>query len=225
MCLVCLFCFSALAEEGKGNWQQVPMSSVDQLRSRGYSVTNVIPIFSQLLAFSLPSGFKPVFEKTNVNTNTYTWEAVLEAETVSQWSQMITVTGANGIAANQNLNPQLFLARMAAGFKTSCPNTFSAKAIGASQISGFDAFVALAGCGSVQYNNGNQHSESALLISIKGSNDYYTVQWAERGLVLGQPIDLNDAKWQDRFKRLNPIKICARVPGESAPYPSCVNQK
>jgi hypothetical protein len=64
-----------------------------------------------------------------------------------------------------------------------------------------------------------------VMVSVKGSNDYYTVQWAQRGPASAQPIDLSDAKWTDRLKTLNPIQICARVPGEAPPYPSCVDQK
>jgi hypothetical protein len=221
-CLICTPYSSALPEEGKSNWRRIPNETLDQPKFQGHPRTTIVPVFSQIVAFTSPSGFKPVLEKTVMNT--YTWEAVLNGETENQWSQMITITGAMGLAANPNLNPTLFTARIASGFKAACPNTFSTKRVSASQISGFDAFVALAGCGSVQYNNGNQHSETTLLISIKGSNDYYTLQWAERGPAIGNPIDLNDAKWQDRLKMLNPIKICARVPGESAPYPSCIGK-
>lgn len=221
--LLCLCSLSALAGESTTNGQRIPNSSGNQLRSAGSPATAIMPIFSQLVAFSLPRGFKMVFEKTNPVTNHYTWEAVLEGETVNQWSQMITITGAKGLAANPNGNPQSFLARIAAGFKSACPTTFSAKAIGASKISGYEAFTALAACGTVQAD-GSQHSEAAVLVAVKGSDDYYTVQWAERGSATAQPIDLGDAKWQDRLRKLDPIKICARVPGEAAPYPSCLGQ-
>jgi hypothetical protein len=223
-CLLCFSSLSALAGESTNNWQRIPNSSGDQLRSVGNPPTAIMPIFSQLIAFSFPRGFKMVFEKTNPVTNHYTWEAVPDGETIDQWSQMITITGAKGLTANPNLNPQLFLARIAAGFKSACPNTFSAKGFGASKISGYEAFTALAACGTVQ-SNGSQRSEAAALLAVKGSDDYYTVQWAERGPATAQPIDLSDAKWQDRLKKLGPIKICARVPGEAAPYPSCLAQK
>lgn len=222
-CLVGSFCLSALAEDNTNNWQRVPNDSLDKLNSSGRPVTTIIPIFSQLVAINFPDGFKSVSEKTTPPFS-YTWEAVLKGETIRQWSQMITITGGKGLVSNPTLNPQLFLARIAGGFKTACPNSFSAKGVGAEKISGYDAFVALTGCGSVQYD-GNPHSEAALLIGIKGSNDYYTVQWAERGLSQDKPIDLNDPKWPDRFKKLNPIKVCTPVPGEAAPYPSCLGQK
>jgi len=138
---------------------------------------------------------------------------------------MITITGAMGAAAaNPSSNPQALLERMATAFKRSCPDTFSAKAIGPTKISGHDAFIALTGCGTSQSTGGQATSEAALLIAIKGSNDYYTIQWAERGAPLSRPIDFSDNKWQERLKVLTPIKICPRVPGEKAPFPSCTNR-
>jgi hypothetical protein len=182
----------------------------------------ISPIFSQLVMLSFPKGFKTVFE--NTNGKQYTREAVLEGETVDQWTQMITVTGAKGLAANRNLTAQSFVERIASGFKGACPDTFSAEAVGAMKFSGRDAFVILAGCGSAG-SAGPEHSESALLIAIKGAADYYTIQWAERGPASNRPTAFDDAKWTARFKALNPIKICRLVPSEAPLYPSCVNQK
>ncbi len=63
------------------------------------------------------------------------------------------------------------------------------------------------------------------MIAIKGAADYYSIQWAERGPASAKPIAPDDARWGDRFKQLSPIKLCPLVPGEAAPYPSCVEQK
>lgn len=195
------------------------------LRGEGQTVVQISPIFSQLLLLSYPRGFKTVFEQTNGNGSGYIRESVLEGETVDQWSQMITVTGAKGLAAAYpNVTPQQFVGQMATGFKRACPDTFSSKDLGAIKISGQDAVTFVASCGTVQSASA-KHSESVLLIAIKGAADYYTVQWAERGPASGQPIVLADEKWADRFTRLNPIKVCPRIAGEAAPYPSCINQK
>jgi hypothetical protein len=79
------------------------------------------------------------------------------------------------------------------------------------------------GCGTV-ITSITPRSQAALAIVIKGSADYYTVQWAERGPTSAQHLDLDDPKWSDRLKRLSPIKLCPLVPGEAPPYPSCTNQ-
>ena len=74
-------------------------------------------------------------------------------------------------------------------------------------------------------SSGGAHSESALLIAIKGAADYYTVQWAERGPASPRPIAFDEAMWNERFDKLGPIKLCPIKPGEPPPYPSCANQK
>jgi hypothetical protein len=197
---------------------------IDELRTQGYSVSVVSPIFGQLVMFSFPKGFKTVVQNTSLDGNRYIRSAVPDGETGTQWSQMITVTGAKGLAANQNLSAQVFVEEIAGVFQRACPFTFLAKRIGATKISGQDAYVMLAGCGTAP-SNVDKHSETALLIAIKGSADYYTIQWAERATPSNQPMVPNEAIWTERMKKLSPIKICALVLGEAAPYPSCVNQK
>jgi len=51
------------------------------------------------------------------------------------------------------------------------------------------------------------------------------VQWAERTAAVGKPVELVRDKWLDRIKALGPIKLCPIVPGEAAPYPSCINHQ
>jgi hypothetical protein len=213
--LASLVCSSAMAEEKT-------RANIDKLREQGYSVQAISPIFSQLVMLSFPKGFKTVSEQTNGDH--YLREAVLEGGTVDRWSQMITVTGAKGLAANRNVTARSFAEGIAAGFKRACPDTFAAKGFGAIRISGQDAFVALASCGTVQ-SGANKHSETALLVAIQGTADYYSIQWAEREAASSRPMTLDQAKWTDRFNKLGPIKVCPRVSGEAAPYPSCINQK
>ena len=84
-------------------------------------------------------------------------------------------------------------------------------------------------------NNGTNYireavlkGETALIVAVKGRSDYYTVQWAERaqgdgkadGKAGGKPA-IDEARWLDRLRQLQPIRFCPRVPGESAPFPSC----
>jgi hypothetical protein len=68
------------------------------------SFTVISPIYGQLVRFSMPSTFVPAFEK--VNGPSYIREAVLKGETVKVWTQMITVTGAKGIASNPQATPE-----------------------------------------------------------------------------------------------------------------------
>jgi len=213
--LASLLCSSAMAEEKT-------RANIDKPREQGSSVQMISPIFSQVVMLSFPKGFKTVSEQTNANH--YLREAVLEGETVHRWSQMITVSGTKGIATNPNVTARSWVEGIAAGFKRACPDTFAATGLGATKISGHDAFVALASCGTVQ-SSASKHGETALLVIIQGTADYYSIQWAEREAASSRPMTFDQAEWTDRFNKLGPIKVCPRVSGEAAPYPSCINQK
>lgn len=199
-----------------------PNASVESLRQQGYSVGVVTPIYSQILALSSPKGFIPAFE--NTSGDRYILEFVPEGETVKKWSQMITISGMKGLAKIPNVTPIRIADGIAGGFKRTCPESFGGVIIGAMQISGFEAFGVVVGCG-ISVPAGEPYSESVLLIVVKGENDFYTVQWAERGTPSKTPIKYDLDKWAGRLKDLSPIKLCPIVPGEPAPYPSCASRK
>ena len=181
----------------------------------------VSPVYSQVVMLAYPAGFRIAAE--NDNGAQAIQEAVPAGETVEKWTQMITLTGAKGLAGNANVTPQRLLEQIAASFQGACPFTYAARALGPMKVSGHDGFAALVGCGAVQ--SGTARSEVAVMLAVKGANDYYTIQWAERGAPLARAPELDEKKWQARLKQLDPIKLCARVPGEQAPYASCFNQK
>jgi len=186
------------------------------------TIAAISPIFSELVMYSSPKGFRTVSERTNGKN--YVREAVLQGETVERWSQMITVTGAKDLASNPNASPQWLVERITSGFKRACPDSFAVAALGPLKLSGHDGFAALASCGTLQ-SGADKHAGSALLIAIKGAADYYTIQWAERGPPSRGALPLDHAEWGKRFKTLNPIKICPVVPNEAAPYPSCLGRR
>jgi hypothetical protein len=186
------------------------------------SVTVISPIFGQLVRFSMPSTFAPAsFE--NTNGPSYIREAVLKGETVKAWTQMITVTGTKGAAGNPQVTPEKFAVSMAAGFKKACPDTFAVKPFGTTKFGDQDGFVAVVGCGRIE-TSADKHGETALIIAVKGSADYYTIQWAERAPSSADKPAINEAKWQERLSKLKPIQFCPIVPGEAMPYPSCVGK-
>ncbi|AIY40777.1 hypothetical protein LT85_1619 [Collimonas arenae] len=193
---------------------------VDQYRQLGYSVKSITPIFSQLLVLPYPAGFKIAFE--NTQGPRYIREAVLDKENVDEWSQMITLTGMKDLALKPEVTPKSFAENMAAGFQRACPASFSAQGIAAGKLSGYDSFVMVASCGTSP-TTGGKTSEAAIIAVIKGQSDYYTIQWAERAAPSATPIAVDVNKWTEKFRQLNPIKLCPIVAGEAAPYPSCVN--
>jgi hypothetical protein len=183
--------------------------------------TAISPIFGQLVAFSQPSEFRVVFEQPTAER--YIREAVLKSETAERWSQMITVTGAKGLAADPSIKPESFAGLLTGGFNQACPDTYATHTIGDLEIGGNDAFAAVASCGSVK-SAGDSHGETALIVVIKGESDYYTIQWAERTAAASEPPVIDQDKWSERLEALDPIRLCTIVPGEKAPYPSCVDQ-
>ena len=184
--------------------------------------TVISPIFGQLVAFSMPQAFVTVFENTK-GTN-YIREAVLKGETVNRWTQMITVTGAKGLVgspkANPDATPETFAGSIVGGFRSACPESFAAPGFGPTKLGDQYAYVAVASCGSV---GTDRHGEIALVVAVKGRADYYTLQWAERTPAGGKPA-IDEAKWLDRLRQLQPIRFCPIVPGEAAPYPSCATK-
>ncbi len=190
----------------------------DAVLPAGSKVRAVMPVFSQLLAFSYPKGFAPAFEEAR-NGN-YIQESVLKGESVQSWSQMLTVTGAKGLASNPDQTPISFANEIAAGFRSACPDSFAGRSLGEFKLDGHDAFAAVASCGNVGAADGAR-SESALLVVIKGKRDYYTFQWAERGKAARGALPFDGAKWSGRLRQLGPLALCPIVPGEAAPYPSC----
>lgn len=180
----------------------------------------ISPIFGQLVSFSMPSNFVVVFE--NTKGGHYIREAVLKGETPERWTQMITVTGEKGLTSNPGASPEKFAGSIAGGFKSACPDSFAARPLGATTFCRFEGFAAVIGCGRVD-SGPTRHSETALLITLKGTTDYYTIQWAERGPESDEP-PVNDERWQTRLRELHPIDLCPIIAGEAAPYPSCVNK-
>ena len=185
---------------------------------KGGEMRAIMPVFGQLLAFSYPGGFVPVFEQTK--NGSYIQESVPKGESVQRWSQMITVTGAKGLASDPEQSPERFASGMAAGFRDACPDSFAAKGLGQPRLGGPEAFAAVISCGNVNDASGAR-SESALVIVIKGRQDYYTLQWAERGRPTRHALPLDDPRWLARLRQLAPLALCTIVPGEAAPYPSC----
>lgn len=217
--LLALTVLSALCSCAPVKDNALKVNEVDALRQQGFSVKTITPIFSQLVTLSLPKGFVPVFE--NTKDGQYIQESVLEGESVTKWSQMISVTGAKGLSSKAT--PIRFAGGIASGFKRLCPDSLSAIPLGELKIGIHDAFASFVSCGIANPTDEELYSESVLLIVVKGESDYYTIQWAERGEASKTPIKFDNVKWADRMKKLTPIKLCPIVPGERAPYPSCSN--
>ena len=220
-----MLCIGSLTVGGWVSAQSSPWrpASSDQLNKYAQthgSLKQIAPIFSQLVLISPPSNFRPVFEHLDDGGTSYIHESVPEGESTAQWTQMITVTGAKGLASRLNITPQFLVADLAKRFHSACPASFSDLNLGEVQLGGAYGYAMVASCGSITAD-GSIHSESTLILEIRGSNDDYSVQWAVRGPASAQPLAWDESAWRARLQHLQPIKLCPIVPGEKMPYPSC----
>jgi hypothetical protein len=111
------------------------------------------------------------------------------------------------------------LARQYAG---ACPETFQAEAIAVPPVRGAQQTMgALMGCGQVPGEP--PLAEAAVMLIFAGREDIYTLQWAERLDAGSGPLTFRVQDWQDRLATLSAtVRLCDPVPGEEAPYPTCV---
>jgi hypothetical protein len=198
------------------------LRDVDAKRDSGTQVSATWPIFHQIIAISYPKGFEPAFEKTNGGF--YIQESVLHGETVDNWTQMITITGAQGLALKDTATPESMTNFLVTRRQQICPSTFSGARLPADAVAKYSGTVILIGCGGF-VQSGQEHSEATLIITLKGDQDYYTVQWAQRGPGIAGPIVFDKYIWADRLQQLLPVRVCDKVEGEAAPYPSCISPK
>ena len=181
------------------------------------SVTTVTPVFDQLVAYDLPAGFAPVFEDGNATG--YIHESVPPGESVQDWSQMITLTGAAGAGS---MTAEAVAQSIAANYAAACPDSLSAVALGEVAVPGAaQAQAVYLGCGTVA---GAERSEQMVMLIAIGSSDAYTLQWAERSPALAGPPAFDPALWGPRVDTLAAgFHLCDPVPGDSPPYHSCTD--
>ena len=188
------------------------------------NITAVTPIFGQVMAVRYPSQFNMVNEETKGHY--YLQESVKSGETVDQWSEMITLTGRQGAASLPQASAKGFVLNIFKDFQTACPATFSILELGPRSLDGRESFAAIGSCGAVstaeEASKHTAHSETALIVGIKGTADIYTIQWAERGQPSTRPLTLDPVVWGDRFKQLEPIRVCEHGPNE---VQSCAARK
>jgi len=188
-------------------------------------VTATMPVYAQMIRFRVPVSYAPAFSKNNEG-KFYIFEMVPKGETVDRWTSMMTITGQNGAVTTI---PPLrdYIGNFFSRYQKACTKTFSAKPISDAKINGHAAVLVYFSCGQLlKAGYGPEgYSESVVIAFIQGAKDLYTVQWAARGAGQDKPIPFDAAKWQSRLDLLHAVRLCEKVPGEAAPYPSCIAVK
>lgn len=177
-------------------------------------MTMVTPVFSQIVVAPLPAGFKPIYE--DANAANYILEAVPQTETLDNWTQMLTLTGAKGRGGREGAALDMANA-MADLYGNLCPDDLVAEPLPVPNIPGAsEVFAAFLGCTAIP---GSQ-PEAMVLLVMAGDEDLYTLQWAERAQA---PVTYDLANWTPRLAALTAkARLCTIVSGEAPPYPSCV---
>jgi hypothetical protein len=198
-----------------------PATGADAPTRQGGAQRVVTPVFHRLVAFSLPAPFKLGFERTTGNI--YVREHVPEGESVDEWSRMITLSGVQGMAYSPSATPQEYLQALARGFQRHCPDTFVALDLGPQPLAREPSFATVVSCGRIT-SGGRAHSETSVMLAIRGSDDFYALQWTERGPDSSHPLALESRYWSARLAQLGPVQLCPIVAGEGPPYPSCTDR-
>ena len=157
-------------------------------------------VFSQQVFYNIPSNFNNQLLSERANDTNYIHERGLRGETAQNWSQVITVTGIKGLAANKDVTPMILIGTIVLNFQKICPTSFAGtKFMESTSGNGPPVAAAVLSCGTAK-----DKSETTLVTAIKGSNDYYTVQWAERGKASKKPLKIDEQKWIERLNLLAP---------------------
>lgn len=195
-----------------------PALGADAAAKAGSAQRVVTPVFHRLVAFTLPAPFKMSFERTTGNI--YMREHVPAGETVDEWTRMISLGGVQGLSYNADATLQAYLQALARGFQRHCPESYVALDLGPQPLVKEPSFASVASCGRVS-SGGKAHSETSVMLAVKGPDDFYVLQWTERGRDSSHPLALDSRYWSARLAELAPIQLCPIVPGEGPPYASC----
>lgn len=189
------------------------------------TATVVTPIFGELFAHSIPAGFRGQAEQTNGDL--YLRALVLASDLDAEWKQRILTTGKRATGQLASLTSKQFAMQIARGFQQSCPATFSGGAMAEGKIgTGHGVYIMLVSCGSHTLTTTKAAtSESALVAVVQGDQNFYSVQWSERGAPVDRAPTANLDLWSSRLKAITPFLVCERRPEEAPPYPSCLQRK
>lgn len=177
-----------------------------------------VPIFSQVVVFSVPNGWKAAHESKGADH--YLLEHIPSDQTVQSWRDMITVQGFQGLAAKPNANPRSLLNLLAGHIKVQCKSDFVGQSIGEGKLDGAEVSIALLGCGQLARDQPGGlkagEGEAALYVALKGSNDMYVIHKSFRaGKIASGAFPLEQL--QVLLLSLQPIKLCSR----SEPQAEC----
>jgi hypothetical protein len=197
------------AEEEKPAEKAVPEEFFDLPKP----ATATIPIFNQVIAFTLPAHWKPVHQ--SATKATYVAEFVPRAESAQAWREMITVQGFRDLAQQPRASPINFLAKIAAGMEKVCGGDTVTQSLGAVTVDSYEAQAAIIGCASLPRAAPGARAgqgEIAYYLAIKGTHELYVIQHAVRGGAFDKrKAPITEANAAQILEALQPVKVCDPV--------------
>lgn len=132
------------------------------------------------LLVGMPQGFKVGFQESRKGLNMQ--EFVPAAETVQNWTEMVTVQLFLG---RKDLEPSQFLAAMQQEWAGACKGS-TATPITTDKVNGYPAALILLRCPLLASTG---RPETTLLKAIKGNDSFYVVQRAVRSVPSGERLE------------------------------------
>jgi len=164
------------------------------------SMQSVVRVYNQTVYFVIPETLWPPYSERQDSGVSFLLEIVPKGQTLDVWSEMITVSGAKNVATLPHVTKENFSSFMIEGFRNACPTTFSLLMLKEESNETKQTFVV--SCGNI-----SGKSETALIQVIRGTKDFYTIQWAFRGKQSKIPLDLKEQEWMEKINTLNPRLI------------------
>jgi hypothetical protein len=185
----------------------------------------IAPIFGELFATAIPSGFKLQEELTKGST--YQRSMILASDPgAGPWTQRFLVQGTADLGAVPGTTAAQYALQIATNFRKACPNTFTGGRVLEGRIkTGHLAYTMVVACGSHTLTADAQPtSEITLVTVVKGDKNIYSVQWSDRAAPLDKAPSPDRLLIQQRLSIMTSMLVCAPVEGEAAPYPSCTQR-
>lgn len=200
--------FSAFLAVAPATAADAPSARGDGAANAPKPTTMVVPLFSQVVIFNVPSGWQRGNERSTERS--YLLEIVPGDQTVLDWKEMISLSAYRAIGENPEATPANFLNGAAGKMREHCAGEAITTALGALKVDGYPAYAAILGCPEVR---GARRGEVGLHVAMMVGKDLITFQRALRGRPFTAATSpISPATARGAYGEFGPIKVCDKVP-------------
>lgn len=175
------------------------------------------PVFSQVLVVSVPEGFALASEEAT--DGTYARTLLPPGESSKNWTRRLSYSAARGLSRDSGATLAGHAARLLSPLKAQCTSGYAEKVLTSGEQGGVERHVVVAACAAF---HGRAGGETALVSVVRGTQDYYAVEWREKTAGVDPAASIRPAGWIDAYRKIGAIRPCDPAAGEAAPYASCL---